>query len=101
MLKDHLERKEDSYSKGSRKKLSAAMTNKIKRTFVGCLDVVERELGEDSEEFKRIRRKVLGIGNDQIRNMQMELEKYNVEFIPYHIELEVKPIDGLDIFRLE
>lgn len=95
MLKEHINKKNDNYSKGSRKKLAAAISNKIKRTFVGCLDVVERELGEDSEEFKRIRRKILGIGNDQIRNMQLELEKYNVEFIPYHIEMKVKPIDGL------
>lgn len=94
-LKDHIDKKEDSYSKASRQKLKAAMRHKIKRTFVGCLNEVESELGissdnsQNQEVFKRIRSKILSIGNDQIRNMELELDKYNVEFIPYHITFTV------------
>lgn len=93
-LGKHTEKKTDSYSKGSREKLKASMRHKIKRTFVGSLDAVERELlssGSDSdkERFKRIRSKILSLGNDQIRNMEVELEKYNIEFIPYQIEFRV------------
>jgi hypothetical protein len=69
------------------------MRHKIKRTFVGCLDAAERELlnssPEDKEKFKRIRSRILSIGNDQIRNREVELEKYNVEFIPYHVEFRI------------
>lgn len=94
-LKDHIEKKTDKYSLGSREKLKAAMRHKLKKTFVGCLDAIEVELGRDDyETFKKIRSKVLSIGNDQIRNMEAELEKYNIEFIPYHIEFIVVPQDG-------
>lgn len=95
-LGKHTELKTDNYSRGSKKKLTKSIVHKIKRTFVACLDAVEKELGEDSEEFKRIRRRVLGIGNDQIRNVETEIqERYNVEYVPYSIEMKVKPLDGV------
>ena len=85
-LEKHTEKKEDNYSKGSRQKLKAAMRHKIKRTFVAALDAVEVELRpEEKERFKRIRGKILSAGNDQVRNMEIELERYNIEFIPYQI----------------
>lgn len=93
-LEKHAEKKEDNYSKGSRQKLKAAMRHKLKRTFVGALDAVESELRPDEKErFKRIRSKILSIGNDQIRNMEIELERYNIEFIPYQIT--ILPLDKL------
>ena len=84
-LGKHTERKEDNWSVGSKEKLKASMRHKLKRTFVGCLDVIEKELGKNNELFKKMRGKILSIGNDQIRNMELELDKYNVEFIPYQI----------------
>lgn len=91
-LEKHIEKKDDNYSIGSRQKLKAAMRHKIKRTFVGCLDAIEKELGipankENQALFRRLRSKILSIGNDQIRNMETELERYNIEFIPYHIKI--------------
>jgi|SRR5690606_14192227 len=96
-LKKHLEKKTDKYSIGSREKLKAAMRHKIKKTFVSCLNLIESELVDKNivsdETFRTIRSKVLDIGNDQVRNMENELEKYNIEFIPYHIELKVIPME--------
>ena len=70
------------------------MRHKLKRTFVGALDAVESELNaEEKERFRRIRSKILSIGNDQIRNMEIELERYNVEFIPY--QLMILPLEKL------
>jgi len=100
-LEKHIEKKEDNYSIGSKAKLKAAMRHKIKRTFVGCLDALEQELGvpfskeeleipsnkEKLELFNSLRSKILSLGNDQIRNMETEMDKYNIEFIPYHIKL--------------
>jgi hypothetical protein len=99
-LRKHTEKKTDNYSKGSRDKLKAAMRHKIKRTFVGALDAVEKELlssgnASDKERFKRIRSKVLSIGNDQIRNMEVEMDKYNIEFIPYHIDIPCIPLKDI------
>jgi hypothetical protein len=94
-LEKHTEKKQDNYSIGSRQKLKAAMRHKIKRTFVAALDAVETELRpEERDRFKRIRGKILSAGNDQVRNMEIELERYNIEFIPYQIKilpLEARP----------
>jgi len=91
-LEKHTEKKEDNYSIGSRQKLKAAMRHKIKRTFVEALNAVEAELApEERERFKRIRSKILSVGNDQIRNMETELERYNIEFIPYQIKIMQPP----------
>lgn len=91
-LGKHIEKKVDNYSLGSKEKLKACVRHKIRRTFVGSLDVIEKELAllgidKNSDIFKSIRKKILSIGNDQVRNMEAELDKYNIEFIPYHIEL--------------
>lgn len=90
-LEKHTEKKEDNYSKGSRNKLKAAMRHRLKKTFVGCLTALEEELGlpankENQELFRRLRSKILSLGNDQVRNMEIELERYNIEFIPYQIK---------------
>lgn len=69
------------------------MRHKIKRTFVGALAAIEEEVN-DKEKFKKIRSRILSIGNDQIRNMETELEKYNIEFIPYQITFMQPP--GVD-----
>ena len=99
MLKKHTEKKMDRYSLGSRKKLGASVKHKITRTFVGALDAVESEISKlnipesMSIGFKNaVRRKILGMGNDQIRNIEVELEQYNIEFIPYHLEMKVIPL---------
>jgi len=96
-LEKHAEKKTDNYSIGSRQKLKAAMRHKIKRTFVEALNAVEAELThEEKERFKRIRSKILSVGNDQIRNMETELERYNIEFIPYQIKImqpENRPLE--------
>lgn len=104
-LGKHIEKKTDNYSVGSREKLKASVRHKIRRTFVGCLDIIEKELlslgiDRESEKFKSIRKKILSIGNDQVRNMEAELEKYNIEFIAYHMTLpvispeEIKKLEG-------
>lgn len=91
-LKEHTEKKVENYFIGSRQKLRASMRHKIKRTFVGCLGAIEKELGipQDNtheELFKRLRGQILSLGNDQIRNMEAELERYNIEFIPYQFTI--------------
>lgn len=96
-LSQHLEKKEDNWSKGSKKKLRASIEHKMKRIFVGILDLLDKEQlsGNISKEVhSELRSKILNIGNDQVRNMRKELdERYNIEFIPYHIVLPVIPID--------
>lgn len=97
-LSKHLELKTDNWARSSKKKLKMAMEHKMKRIFVTILDYLEKEKlsgNIDDNTFSSLRSKILNTGNDQVRNMKKDLdERYNVEFIPYHVELEVKPLDG-------
>lgn len=99
MLREHLEKKSDNWHVKSRNKLRKSVSHKLKRTFVGCLDVIEKELDLEDEElaraFRKMRYKILGIGNDQIRYMEAELERYNISYIPYTYEMKVVPIEKI------
>lgn len=93
-LGKHKEVKTDNWSVGSKKKLVAAIRHKMKRMYVGILDTLDKELSDgniDKETFQKVRSKVLNIGNDQIRNMEIELQRYNVEFVAYHMDFKVIP----------
>lgn len=93
-LGKHTEKRTDNWSVGSKKKLSKAVEHKMKRIYVAVLDALDKEVvsGSISKDVAgRLRSRVLNIANDQIRNMQLELDKYNVEFIAYHIELRNPP----------
>ena len=88
-LSQHTELKDDRWSVSSKKKLMASIKHKMKRIYVGILDALEVE-DIDDEVFARIRSKVLNIGNDQIRNMELELQgRYNIEALTYHIDFKV------------
>lgn len=93
-LSKHIEVKSDNWSVASKNKLSASVKHKMKRIYTGILDALDKELSDgniDEEMFDGLRSKVLNIGNDQIRNMELELQHYNVEFVNYHVEFKVLP----------
>jgi len=93
-LSQHIEIMNDSWSLASKKKLDASICHKMKRIYVGILDSLDKELTDgtiDEEAFDRLMSKILNIGNDQIRNMKLELQRYNIEFVNYHIEFKIIP----------
>jgi hypothetical protein len=96
-LGKHIEEKTDNWSVKSKKKLVQAVTHKMKRIYVGILDALDKEVtaGNISKELsQKLRSKVLNIANDQIRNMGLELDKYNIEFICYHVKFQNPPEDS-------
>lgn len=97
-LSDHIDIKTDNWSIGSKKKLKASVRHKMKRIYVGILEELdkEHELGNiDKSTFKKMRSKILNIGNDQIRHMETELDsRYNIEALNYHIQFKVIGSDG-------
>lgn len=99
-LSKHTERKDDNWSVGSKKKLVAFTTNKIKKLYVSVLQALDKEFeeGNISEEVReRLRSKTLNVGNAQVRSVSGAIkERYNIEFIPYHIEMPVKPLRRID-----
>lgn len=99
-LSDHVELSEDPWYVASKRKLKASIEHKMKRIFVGTLEALDNEKssGKISDEtFKRLRQKILNIGNDQIRTMRMELDsRYNVESLNYHVEFKVQQEERSD-----
>lgn len=99
-LSQHTEKRTDNWSVGSKKKLKASMRHKMRRIFVGVLDALDAEKSSgniDPATAAKLRSKILNIGNDQIRNMEMELEdRYNVEALNYHIDFKVIGKDNLN-----
>jgi len=97
-LSDHIDIKTDNWSVGSKKKLKVSMRHKMKRIFVSILELLdkEHEVGNiDTKTHKRLRSRILNIGNDQIRHMETELDsRYNVEALNYHVEFKVIGPDG-------
>jgi hypothetical protein len=92
-LSDHIDIKDDNWSVGSKKKLKVSMRHKMKRIFVGTLNLLDAELESGNispETFARVRSRILSIGNDQIRHMEEEIDaRYNVEALNYHVQFKV------------
>lgn len=92
-LSDHIDIKTDNWSLASKKKLKASTRHKMRKIFVGILGVLDTEKANgtiDADTHKRLRSKILGIGNDQVRHMEAELDsRYNVEFLNYHVQFKV------------
>lgn len=94
-LSDHIKLKEDNWSLGSKSKLKASMRHKMRKIFVGILATLdkEKERGIISRDtHSRLRSQILGIGNDEVRHMEAELDaRYNVEALNYHIQFKIIP----------
>jgi hypothetical protein len=94
-LSDHIKIKEDNWSIASKNKLKASMRHKMNRIFVGILELLDKEKASgniDRETGKRMRNRILGIGNDEVRSMETELDaRYNIEALNYQIEFRNPP----------
>ena len=94
-LGNHVKKNEDNWYDKSKKKLKASIRYKMKRIYVGILDSLDKERADGKIEeatFRKLRSKILNMGNDQIRNIESELDnQYNIEFLNYHIDFKIIP----------
>jgi len=99
-LSRHKKVLDDQWSVSSKIKLMKFAVHKIKRLYVSILEALDLELSSGSMDKKthgRLRSVVLDNANDQIRNLKNELEnRYNVEFVPYHIDMKVVDMEDID-----
>lgn len=104
-LGKHIEKNTDNWYVKSKKKLSASVCHKMKRIYVGILEILDREKADgkiDDKTFRRLRSEVLNIGNDQVRRVKAELEEsYNIEYLNYHIQFKVIGVDKIDGRRID
>jgi transcription termination factor Rho len=89
------------YKSDSKERLKKIAHKKIQTTMIGALDTVEKHLGflweDDSKQsaqlreiYNTVRQEILDRGNDQIRNLDNELNQYDVEWLRYNLTLPIK-----------
>lgn len=55
--------------------------NKLKNNLPeGCLPIVDQANYFDEDKLQYLRKRTLDIGNETIRNIEMELDNYTIEF---------------------
>jgi len=103
-IKEREAKKQNEYRNASRERLSKIATKKVQTTMIGALSSIEKHfnflwesedgiLTEEQIQMKNlydiVRQEILDTGNNQIRNLQTELENYNVEWKRFTINLPV------------
>jgi len=104
------EANEQRYLEQCRQRLSKIISTKIKTSFIGALDVIEKTFGflwaenEDgtrSDEatkfydlYQQMRTDILNNGNSQIRGAQNEIANHVISWSRYSITMPFKPLDN-------
>jgi hypothetical protein len=88
------------YKVDSKARLKTITKKKIKTTMIGALDSIETHLGflwdeqEGSDELRElyevVRQEILDRGNHQMRNLDSELDQYDIEWLRYSLKLPVR-----------
>ena len=107
LLKNRSEYKkirEDNYKNGSKERLSKILKKKVETTMIGALSSIEEHFGflwstndgqltdqqsEMYDIYQKIRSDILDKGNTQARNIDAELNQYDVNWLRYSMELPV------------
>jgi len=104
--------KDEEYLKQSKQRLIKIATQKLRTTMIGALSAIEKhfgfcmgfnEFGQDGgknltpEEkhmkdiYDDLRSEILDVGNGQIRNLETELQQYEIKWERFQINLPIKP----------
>tara|TARA_B100002019_G_C21268053_1_gene600523 strand:- start:775 stop:1149 length:375 start_codon:yes stop_codon:yes gene_type:complete len=96
----------EKYKYDSKDRLSKILRKKVQTTMIGAISSIEdhfsflwdskdSEMTEEKkfmyETFQKVRSEILDKGNTQARNVDAELNQYEVKWMRYSIEMPVKP----------
>jgi len=100
--------RKDKYKSDSKVRLLKILKKKIETTMIGSLSSIENHFGflwnangsgEMTPEqqtlydtYQKIRSEILDKGNTQARNIEAELNQYDVEWLRYQMTIPVKPL---------
>jgi hypothetical protein len=115
IIRQHAEYKkirEDKYVSESKERLSKILKKKVETTMIGALSSIESHLGflwqvDDEEEktpeqkvmyeiYQKVREEVLNKGNTQARNIDAELNQYEVNWLKYQTVIPTKDVKRKD-----
>ena len=99
--------KEEQYKESSKERLTKIAKKKIQTTMIGALSTMEKSFGflwgHESDEplspeqehmkslYEEVRSEILDRGNNQARNLEAELNQYDVKWLRYHLNLPAIP----------
>ena len=88
-MKD-VSRSDDIYDVRSKERLKKNMERKFKKLFGTALyqfeTMLRTEIEQNPELHREFKSEIFRVGNRIIQNMKTELDCYNIEYIPFHIE---------------
>ena len=104
------EARTEKYKYDSKDRLSKILRKKVETTMIGAISSIEDHFAflwtaEDSELteekrfmyelFQKVRSEILDKGNSQARNVDAELNQYEVKWLRYSVNIPIKPSGGL------
>ena len=103
------EARSEKYKYDSKDRLSKILRKKVETTMIGAISSIEDHFAflwtaEDSEMteekrfmyelFQKVRSEILDKGNTQARNVDAELNQYEVKWLRYSVNIPIKPSGG-------
>lgn len=97
--------RDDKYKQDSKDRLSKIIKKKVETTMIGALSSIEENFGflwnnnpkdmtkeqkEIYEIYQKVRSEILDKGNNQARNVDAELNQYEVKWLKYSVTLPVR-----------
>ena len=108
--KEYKSVREDKFKHDSKHRLSKILKKKVETTMIGALSSVEEHFsflwtnqsgGELTPEqkimhdpFQKVRSEILDKGNTQARNVDAELNQYDVKWLRYSVTIPVKTCEN-------
>ena len=105
---EYKDARSERYKYDSKDRLSKILRKKVETTMIGAISSLEDHFSflwaaQDSEMteekkfmfdiFQKVRSEILDKGNSQSRNIDAELNQYEVKWMRYSVEIPVKPND--------
>ncbi len=102
---EYRQTREDKYKYDSKDRLSKILKKKVETTMIGALSSLEEHFGflwtnekgpltpEQKvmlDVYNRVRSEILDKGNSQARNIDSELNQYEVKWLKYNLTIPVK-----------
>ena len=102
---EYKEARSEKYKYDSKDRLSKILRKKVETTMIGAISSIEdhfsflweakdSEMTEEKkfmyETFQKVRSEILDKGNTQARNVDAELNQYEVKWMRYSIEMPIK-----------
>ena len=104
--KEYKTQRDEKYKNDSKFRLSKILKKKVETTMIGALSSVEEHFsflwtnknGSDLspeqkimyDTFQKVRSEILDKGNTQARNVDAELNQYDIKWLKYSITIPVK-----------